>query len=255
MNIKHIQKVSASSLFISRPNPSWFGNPGNPKSNPVWTEPDWLVSRFHFPFAEYSDPKRSGFGVLRVCNDDLLQPSRGFGTHPHRDMEIVTYIVNGALTHQDSMGTKETLGRGSIQFMSAGTGVRHSEANASNDSPLRFIQIWIVPRDRGGEPNYGSLSRSAPSSTLEHLVSDTKSSSQTSVRINQDANIYAGEIKEAMELSIGQNRQVYLLCIEGNIAIGEIQLDKHEAATISGPCQITLSPLEKSHLLYIEMSQ
>lgn len=97
-----------------------------------------------------------GFGVLRVMNDDLVQPKRGFGTHPHRDMEICTYIVEGELTHQDSMGTKETLGRGSVQFMTAGRGVQHSEHNLHPSAPLRFIQIWIMTRQNGLPPNYGS---------------------------------------------------------------------------------------------------
>lgn len=99
--------------------PAWFGNPGN-ENNPKWTNANWLKSRFHFSFAEYNNPKNSNFGVLRVMNDDLVQPSRGFGTHGHREMEICTYVVNGELTHKDSMGTQESLGKGSIQFMTAG---------------------------------------------------------------------------------------------------------------------------------------
>merc|ERR1712159_863460 len=103
------------------------------------------------------DPSRSNFGVLRVMNDDLVQPARGFGTHPHRDMEIVTFVVRGSLSHQDSMGTQETLGRGSIQFMTAGRGVQHSEHNLHKSQDLRFIQMWLVPRSRGLQPSYGSL--------------------------------------------------------------------------------------------------
>ena len=99
------------------PNPSWFGNPGNEATNPKWTNKNWLKSRFHFSFAEYSNPRNTGFGVLRVMNDDLVQPNRGFGEHPHRDTEICTYVVEGELTHADSMGTEETLSRGAIQFM------------------------------------------------------------------------------------------------------------------------------------------
>lgn len=95
----------------------WFGNKANEPSNPQWTNANWLKSRFHFSFAEYNNPRNQNFGVLRVMNDDLVQPNRGFGAHPHRDMEICTYVVDGKLTHQDSMGTKETLQRGAIQFM------------------------------------------------------------------------------------------------------------------------------------------
>jgi len=103
--------------MIIEPNPSWFGNSANEPSNPTWTNQNWLKSRFHFSFAEYSNAHNMGFGILRVMNDDLVQPSRGFGTHPHRDMEICTYIVEGKLTHKDSMGTQESLGRGGVQFM------------------------------------------------------------------------------------------------------------------------------------------
>lgn len=113
-------------------------------SAPGWDAPNWLTSRFHFSFAEWSEGKPS-FGVLRVLNDDRVQPSRGFGTHGHANMEIITYIVEGELTHQDSMGTAETLGRGAVQFMTAGHGVRHSEHNHSPDKPLRFIQVSSCP--------------------------------------------------------------------------------------------------------------
>lgn len=112
-----LKKIPNARLAVSEPNPSWFGNPGNELKNPLWTNGNWLKSRFHFSFAEYSNPRNAEFGVLRVMNDDLVQPNRGFGTHPHRNVEICTYIVDGSLTHQDSMGTEETLNRGAIQFM------------------------------------------------------------------------------------------------------------------------------------------
>ena len=135
-----VKVIPNNKLFVTEPDPRWFGNGGNPGFHPKWTNENWLKSRFHFSFAEYHNPVNSNFGVLRVMNDDLVQPDRGFGTHPHRNMEILTYIVHGELTHQDSMGTKESLGRGSIQFMTAGTGVQHSEFNHSKEKPLRFIQ-------------------------------------------------------------------------------------------------------------------
>lgn len=109
----------------------------------VSTPTHWLESRFHFSFAEYFDPSRSQFGVLRVINDDLVAPKEGFGTHPHRDMEIFSYVLDGELTHRDSMGSSESLYRGSVQYMSAGTGVRHSEFN-TGDTRSRFLQVWYV---------------------------------------------------------------------------------------------------------------
>lgn len=113
MSIKHIPN---SRLGSSKPDPSAFGNPPNEASE-LWTDKNWLFSRFHFSFAEYYNPRNLAFGVLRVMNDDLVQPMRGFGAHPHRDMEICTYVVEGKLTHKDSMGTSETLERGAVQFM------------------------------------------------------------------------------------------------------------------------------------------
>lgn len=153
--------IRNSKLGVSEPPPEWFGNRPNEAGNKNWTNKNWLKSRFHFSFAEYSNPKNTEFGVLRVMNDDLVQPDRGFGGHPHQNVEIVTYIVQGYLTHKDSMGTEETLTRGDIQFMTAGTGVQHSEHNRNKESVLRFIQIWINTRRRGLVPNYGSAVGSA----------------------------------------------------------------------------------------------
>ncbi|KAJ1421904.1 RmlC-like cupin domain-containing protein, partial [Ochromonadaceae sp. CCMP2298] len=204
----------------AEPNPSWFGNKGNEASNPTWTNKNWMKSRFHFSFAEYSNPRNQGFGILRVMNDDLVQPDRGFGAHPHREVEICTYVVQGALTHQDSIGTKETIGRGAIQFMTAGTGVEHSEHNLDKQHPLRFVQIWINTRRRGLSPNYGSMPQgdcAARTNNWAHLVSDTQGDSPTPIRINQDANIYVTEVLpgSGVQFTLREGRQAYMLCVEG----------------------------------------
>lgn len=114
----------------------------------------WLKSLFHFSFADYYNPNNMNFGVLRVINDDLVQAGTGFGTHPHKDMEIVSYVVDGNLTHGDSMGNKNTITRGHVQYLSAGTGIHHSEHNLGSNT-ARFLQIWIVPDNRGHKPAYG----------------------------------------------------------------------------------------------------
>ena len=159
LSFTRVRRVSAvfffffffqGALFVSEPNPSWFGNGPNEKSS-SWTNGNWLKSRFHFSFAEYRNPANSHFGPLRVMNDDLVQPLRGFGTHPHRDAEIMTYVVQGTLTHEDSMGNKGNVNRGGLQYMSAGSGVQHSEFNHGT-SPLRFIQCWVTPNKSGVEP-------------------------------------------------------------------------------------------------------
>jgi len=234
-----IKVVPSTKLHVSEPDPSWFGNGPNPDGDPAWTNGNWLKSRFHFSFAEYTNPNNNDFGVLRVMNDDLVQPHRGFGTHPHRDMEIITYVVSGSLTHKDSMGTEESLGRGSIQFMTAGRGVRHSEFN-HGDVPLRFIQTWIKPSGFGLTPNYGSCSGSADKrrNKLHHLVSNVKDDSvSTPVEINQDVNAFASELElgKSVTLNLPPNQMAYLLCIEGSVRLnGEKVLKKHDGAEITG---------------------
>lgn len=233
-----VKVIPNNKLYISEPEPTWFGNGPNPSSDPTWTNSNWLKSRFHFSFAEYSNHANSDFGVLRVMNDDLVQPHRGFGTHPHANMEIVTYIVDGELTHQDSMGTKESLGRGSIQFMTAGTGIRHSEFN-HGDKPLRFIQTWILPSKSGLAPNYGSYVGDAHlrKNKLHHLVSNVIDSSvSTPVEINQDLDAFASEIElgNKVEFELSKDRQAYLLCIEGSVKVNGKQLRKYDACEITG---------------------
>merc|ERR1712070_249726 len=191
-------------------------------------------------------------------NDDLVQPDRGFGEHPHRDMEIITYIVEGGLAHKDSMGSKETLGRGSVQFMTAGTGVQHSEYNANKDKPVRFIQTWITPRARSLRPNYGSMvgdesAAAARRNEWAHLVSDVESQEVCApVQINQDCNMYVTELDPstpAPAVVLGEGRQAYMLVVEGDIALHSglaekpslTSLCRHEAAEVYGPVTVELA--------------
>lgn len=265
-----ITVVPSEKLFVSEPNPMWFGNGPNPGYDPEWTNANWLKSRFHFSFAEYHNPANSQFGVMRVMNDDLVQPKRGFGTHPHRDMEIITYIVHGSLTHQDSIGSKESLGRGSIQFMTAGTGVQHSEFNHS-EKPLRFIQTWIMPRTRGLNPNYGSYNASkdceAKKNTLQYLASDTeKKDANTPVKVNQDVDTYAAELElgKSVTMDLPKSRQAYFLCVEGTLEINGKTLTKYDGAEIHGdgtPLEIKSTGVEPTengevaHFLMFSMKE
>lgn len=187
-----VKIVPRERLFVSEPDPQWFGNDPNPQPSKAlnWTNENWLKSRFHFNFAEYGHGP-SDFGVLRVMNDDLVQPKRGFGPHPHRDMEILTFILKGSLTHKDSTGTQETLGCGGIQYMTAGSGVVHSEQNLHHE-PLRFIQCWVLPRERGLKPRYGSMAGDAVAEASRHgkwshVVSDVLTRASTPVKIQQVA--------------------------------------------------------------------
>lgn len=256
MPLKH---VPSSKLFVSEPNPNWFGNPPNEKQNPQWDTAisrNWLKSRFHFSFAEYSNDRNSNFGVLRVMNDDFVQPDRGFGIHGHANMEIITYVVQGQLTHKDSMGTEETLGRGSVQFMTAGKGVRHSEFNKQKDRGLRFIQTWIVPRRNGLVPNYGSFDPDGDDvctarNQWRHLVSNIQGGSTTPVQIEQDANLFVAEMEDGqcLDFQLKNSRMAYVLCVEGSVKIrdecgNEITLKRHDG------CEIKLDGNEEKTLTF-----
>jgi redox-sensitive bicupin YhaK (pirin superfamily) len=249
-----------------------FGNGRNTPQAEGWNNENWLKSRFHFNFAEYHRG-RTNFGVLRVMNDDLVQPGRGFGEHPHRDMEIITYIVEGNLAHQDSMGSKETLGRGSIQFMTAGTGIAHSEYNSNKDQPLRFVQCWITPRARGLRPNYGSMvgeesAAAARRNQWAHVMSDVESEDAPApVQINQDCNMYVAELDPnttAPPIVIREGRQAYVLVIEGEIEMHSgptenpslSNLCRHEAAEVYGPVtgELAAGP-EGALVMYFEMAE
>jgi redox-sensitive bicupin YhaK (pirin superfamily) len=228
-----IRVIPQEKLYVSEPNPISFGNVENPPvSVPYWTADNWLQSRFHFAFAEYENDLNERFGVIRVMNDDLVQPERGFATHGHKNMEIVTYVVHGELTHEDSMGNAETLGRGSIQYMTAGTGVEHSEHNRNEETPMRCIQTWILPAEYGLKPNYGSYRHSIskkvgdPSweNKLRHLASNVHDrSNDAPVKIHQDVDCYAAELAAGAQvvLELPKGRMAYMLCIEGGVSVAQ----------------------------------
>ncbi len=215
----------------------------------------WLKSTFHFSFAEYYNPNNLQFGVLRVINDDLIKSKTGFDTHPHKDMEIISYVVDGELTHSDSMGNKNTITRGHIQYMSAGTGVLHSEHNLG-DSILRLLQIWIFPDKKGYTPSYGDhqFNWDDRKNKWLHMVSSIKGDAP--IKINQDANIFALELEQGNKISfpIKDGRQGYLVQIEGTSNINDLQLTDRDGLEIVEE-EITINAVEISHLLLIEMKK
>ena len=215
----------------------------------------WLKSKFHFSFAEYYNPKNINFGVLRVINDDLVQPDTGFDTHPHRDMEIISYVVNGELTHGDSMSNKNTISRGHIQYMSAGTGVYHSEHNLGKDT-LRFLQIWIFPDKEGYKPNYGDYRFNWDDRQNKWLHMVSSKEGDAPIRINQDINIYSLELEEGKEISlqVKEGRQGYLVQIEGSSIINKLQLDERDGMEIVEE-DILIKSKESSHILVVEMNK
>lgn len=217
----------------------------------------WLESRFHFSFADYYNPKNMNFGVLRVINDDIIHPQSGFGTHPHKDMEIISYIVNGEITHKDSMGNERTLKRGEVQYLSAGTGILHSEYNHHKSDDLRLLQIWILPPKNNLEPIYGEelYKQEERKNKLLHIVSNQEG--EAKVKIHQDINMYVSELETngTLDFTIHKNRQVYFVQIEGKSALNNIELNPSDAMQIVDEKSIHVEALSKSHFLFIEMAQ
>jgi len=218
----------------------------------------WLDSHFHFSFAEYYNKENVNFGVLRVINDDMVQPGTGFDMHPHRDMEILSYVIEGELSHADSMENKQTLTRGQVQYMSAGTGVVHSEHNWGKDL-LRFLQIWIFTDKAGAKPNYGDYRFNWEDRINKWMpiASWTENKeSQAPIRIHADINAYAAAPEQGQELSfkIGPGRQAYLVLIEGAVEIGGNKLGKRDALEIVEE-DIVVKAVEPSHMLIIEMAK
>lgn len=218
----------------------------------------WLDSYFHFSFADYYNPKNVQFGALRVINDDLIQPHTGFDTHPHKDMEIITYVVDGAVTHADSMANRHTLSRGQVQYMSAGTGVTHSEHNLG-DEMLRLLQIWILPDRANHTPNYGDYPFALEDRAdcwMPIASAFENTSSAAPVRVHADVNLYASIVsaKSSLAFEVAANRQAYLVLIEGEADVGGIHLCARDALEITEE-NITVSAVTASHILAIEMEK
>lgn len=226
-----------------------------PKENMGSSNLGWLESRFHFSFADYRNYDNVNFGVLRVLNDDIIHPESGFEMHPHNDMEIISYVVDGEITHKDSMGNAETLKRGEVQYMSAGSGIVHSEHNKSISEDLRLLQIWIVPPKKNLQTLYGSYQykKEQRKNKLLNIVSSLDGSAE--VRLHQDVNIFVSELEEGnfLEFPIGIKRQVYFVQIEGSSTVNDIILDNGDAMEATQEASLDIKALENSHFLFIEM--
>jgi len=197
----------------------------------------WLNSYHTFSFANYFDPAHMGFRALRVLNDDRVMPGKGFGAHGHRDMEIVTYVLDGSLAHKDSMGQQETLGPNEVQAMSAGTGVIHSEFNASLKEPVHLLQIWIMPAVTDVKPTYQQFKYdpSEKQGKLRLVAGPDKNTNPPAAVIHQDARIYASILKpgETIEQPIPAGRHAWVHCALGNITMNGHSLKEGDGAAIS----------------------
>ena len=215
----------------------------------------WLESIFHFSFADYFNIENMRFGVLRVLNDDLIEGGTGFDYHPHKDMEIVSYIIDGELTHGDTMGNKNTLYRGHLQYMSAGTGIYHSEQNLG-DKTTRILQMWIIPDKKGYKPAYGDYRYNEEDRQNKWLNIVSSKDGDAPVKINQDANFYVVELDEGKEIDfqIEKGRQGYLVQIEGNSTINNLEINERDALEIVEE-DIKIKANKKSHILVVEMKK
>jgi redox-sensitive bicupin YhaK (pirin superfamily) len=218
------------------------------------TELGWLNSHHSFSFGEYYDPDRLGFRSLRVINDDTVKGGAGFGTHGHRDMEIISYVLSGALKHKDSMGNSAVMKAGDVQRISAGTGIQHSEYNDSSHDPVHFLQIWITPAQRGVKPDYAEKSFAHMPSGIFHLVC-SQSGRDDSIGINQDVDLYLAklELGNQIQYSIKSNRHVWIQIAEGEIDWNGEILKSGDGITVNGISELNLSAKKKSQILLFDL--
>ncbi len=215
----------------------------------------WLSTHWHFSFADYHDPTNINWGPLRVFNDDVVQPGQGFGSHPHRDMEIVTYVLDGELEHRDNQGNMGVVHPGEVQMMSAGTGIVHSEYNHSKEYPVHFLQLWIMPRTKGLSPRYEQRQFTPEDRRGKLLPVVSGGSIPGTLRIDQDAAIYVSALlarQEAIYKSRA-SRKGYLFLIAGSLTVNGVGLAAGDQARIADEPELTLQMMEDSELILLDL--
>ena len=218
-------------------------------------EHGWLDTYHTFSFADYYDPQWMGFRSLRVINDDLVMPGMGFGTHPHRDMEIITFILSGSLEHKDSMGNGRVIRTGEVQYMAAGTGVQLSEFNPSPDKAVHLLQIWIQPDAKGVTPRYAEKSwKEAPRGTL-HLVT-SKTGRDSSIAIHQDADLWLGKLEAGNRVThnLASGRHAWVHVAEGEVSLNGKKLSGGDAAAVNEESTLELSATKPSQVLLFDLN-
>jgi redox-sensitive bicupin YhaK (pirin superfamily) len=215
----------------------------------------WLDSRHTFSFAEYHDPAHMGFGPLRVINEDRVAPGEGFPRHAHRDMEILSYVLEGALEHKDSLGTGSIIRPGDVQRMSAGTGIQHSEFNPSKTDPVHFLQIWILPERTGIAPGYEQKSF-AFDETKGLLLVASGTGRNGALAVHQDADVYAGRLAKGGSVKHGlrPRRLGWVQVARGTIALNGLMLGSGDGAAVVGETELTLRAGENAEVLLFDMT-
>jgi quercetin 2,3-dioxygenase len=216
----------------------------------------WLDSKHTFSFGEYHDPAHMGFGPLRVINEDRVAPGGGFPTHPHRDMEIISYVLDGALAHKDSTGENAVIRPGDVQRMSAGTGVRHSEFNASASDPVHFFQIWVIPDRTGLKPGYEQKNFSLEEKRGRLRLVGSRDGRDGSVTIHQDVNLYATRLEkgEAAALKLAPGRGAWIQVAEGELTVNGKPLKGGDGMAVSGTGELRLESAASTEALVFDMA-
>jgi quercetin 2,3-dioxygenase len=222
-----------------------------------WADHGWLKSYHTFSFADYYDPDHIEFGALRVINEDRVAPGAGFGTHAHRDMEIISYVLEGELAHKDSMGNGSTIRPGDVQRMSAGTGIRHSEFNPSTTDQVHFLQIWIQPNALGIPPSYEEKQFSAPEKRGRLRLIASPDQAEGSVLIHQDAQVYAGlfDGTEQATLNLGSERQAYVHVARGKITVNGSVLDTGDGLKVQDTDRLILEHGTQAEVLVFNLKR
>jgi hypothetical protein len=216
---------------------------------------DWLDTWHTFSFADYHDDRHMGFRALRVINDDTIAGGGGFGTHPHRDMEIITYVLSGALEHKDSMGNGRVIRPGEIQYMAAGTGVTHSEFNPSPTEPVHLLQIWILPDRKGAKPTYAEKSFATAAPGKLYLTA-SKSGRDGSVPINQDMDVFVGKLGPGDKIShaLKPGRYGWLQVAEGGVKLNGLSLKAGDGAAVSEESKLVLESTGPAQIILFDLN-
>lgn len=225
-----------------------------PKASLAHRDHGWLETRYHFSFSDYHDPQRMGWGALRVWNDDRIAAKSGFPPHPHRDMEIVTFVHSGAITHQDSLGNRGRTGAGDVQVMSAGTGITHAEYNLEDDETTLF-QLWIMPDRAGEQPSWGAreFPRGERSGSWVTLASGTPDADDA-LPIRTDAKVLAATlgVGETVRYMADEARHLYLVPVNGQVRVNGLQASARDGVAITGESEITVEALDDVELVLVD---
>jgi len=215
----------------------------------------WLDSRHTFSFADYSEPQFMGFRSLRVINEDRVAGGTGFDTHPHRDMEIISYVLSGALRHRDSMGHESVIRAGEIQQISAGKGILHSEFNHSSDEPVHFLQIWLLPDTKGVTPKYAERSYAQAEPGRLHLVA-SKGGRENSIPIHQDADVYLANLRQgdALPFTLRSGRHAWVQVAEGVVTLNRQRLGPGDGTAVSEEATLDLLAQAPAKLVVFDLS-